>query len=159
MQTEFITQNFRETKELGMCLSKELSGGEVICLFGELGAGKTAFTQGILEAMKAQKPYTSPTFVIMKEYQLKNGKKIKKIYHIDAYRIEAGDLLSLGWQEIAMDKKNISIIEWANRVEKILPKNAIRIDFVWLGKNERKLICTNLPKIKKYAKKDKQEFV
>ncbi len=159
MQTEFITQNVKETKELGRCLSKELSGGEVICLFGELGAGKTAFTQGILEALGAQKPYTSPTFVIMKEYRLKKRGKIKKIYHIDAYRIEANDLLGLGWQEIAMDKKNISIIEWANKVEGIMPKNAIRIDFVWMGENERKLICINLPKIKKHVRKNKQEFV
>jgi tRNA threonylcarbamoyladenosine biosynthesis protein TsaE len=154
MQIEFITQNSEETKELGRRLSKEMQGGEVICLFGELGAGKTAFTQGILEALEAQKPYTSPTFVIMKEYQLRNREKINKVYHFDAYRIEASDLLSLGWQEILADKKNISIIEWANRVEEIMPKNAICIDFVWTGENERKLICTNLPKIKKHVKKN-----
>jgi len=71
MQTEFITEKISETKKLGKLLAKELTGGEVICLFGELGAGKTTFTQGLLEGLEAEKPYTSPTFVVMKEYERK----------------------------------------------------------------------------------------
>lgn len=151
MQTEFITQNLEETKKLGKILAGELCGGEVICLSGELGAGKTTFTQGLLFGLGAQKPYTSPTFVVMKEYKTKNKKqktknkkegkrKIDSVYHFDAYRVEEADILNLGWEEIVSDPKNICIIEWADKVKKIVPKSAIWIDFLWLDEKRRKLI-------------------
>jgi tRNA threonylcarbamoyladenosine biosynthesis protein TsaE len=152
MQTEFITQNFSETKKLGKLLALELSGGEVICLCGELGAGKTTFTQGLLEGLGAEKPYTSPTFVVMKEYELEDpptppaggfgraSKKIRKIYHFDAYRVEAKDMMNLGWEEIIADSGNICIIEWADKLAEIIPARAIWIGFEWLDEKRRKLI-------------------
>lgn len=148
MQKEFITQNFKETKKLGKLLASELSGGEVICLSGELGAGKTTFTQGLLEGLGAEKPYTSPTFVVMKHYKISNksknsirqpADKIQNIYHIDAYRISEKDLLNLGWEEIISGENNVSIVEWADRVKKIIPKRAIWINFEWLDENRRKV--------------------
>ncbi|MCX6761721.1 MAG: tRNA (adenosine(37)-N6)-threonylcarbamoyltransferase complex ATPase subunit type 1 TsaE [Candidatus Moranbacteria bacterium] len=163
MQTEFITEKTQETKKLGKLLASELFGGEVVCLFGELGAGKTTFTQGLLEGLGAEKPYTSPTFVVMKEYKtvnseqrtvnlptprlrqasskekLKSG-KISTIYHFDAYRVEAEDILNLGWEEIIADESNICIIEWADKLEKIIPGWAIWIGFEWLDENRRKII-------------------
>ncbi len=137
MQTEFITEKFEETKKLGKLLAGELRGGEVICLSGELGAGKTTFTQGLLEGLGAEKPYTSPTFVVMKEYNPPAGGK--KVYHIDAYRINEKDLLNLGWEEIVSDQNNISIIEWADRVEKIIPERAVWINFEWLDEKRRRI--------------------
>lgn len=134
MQT-FITENSKQTKQLGEMLALELRGGEVICLEGELGAGKTTFTQGLLKGLKIKGPYTSPTFLIMKEYK----KKDKNIYHIDAYRINEADLVNLGWKELIADNKNIFIIEWAERVAKILPKNAVKIKFKWLDENKRQI--------------------
>jgi tRNA threonylcarbamoyladenosine biosynthesis protein TsaE len=152
MQTEFITQNFSETKKLGKLLAKELFGGEVICLSGELGAGKTTFTQGLLSGLGAEKPYTSPTFVVMKEYKTvlseqrainsKEGarsRKINAIYHFDAYRVSAEDILNLGWEEIVSDSRNICIVEWAEKLEKIIPAQAIWIEFSWLDEKRRKL--------------------
>ena len=176
MQTEFITQNSSETKKLGKLLAPELRGGEVICLCGELGAGKTTFAQGLLEGLSAPKPYTSPTFVVMKEYKTaiseqktvkgkqesisrnkKDGKqKIDNVYHFDAYRVSAEDILNLGWEEIVADKENIVIIEWADKLKKIIPKRAIRIGFEWLDTKQRKLTISkndqNLPKLEKRAK-------
>jgi len=154
MQTEFITQNFRETKKLGKLLADELFGGEVICLYGELGAGKTTFSQGLLEGLGAQKPYTSPTFVVMKKYEVRSKKQearskkqearskkgeIKTIYHLDAYRVETEDILNLGWEEIITNPSNICIVEWAERIEKIIPERAVWIGFEWQDVKRRKL--------------------
>lgn len=147
MQTEFITEKKEETKKLGKLLAQELTGGEVICLCGELGAGKTTFTQGLLEGLGAEKPYTSPTFVVMKEYERKMTKskfpisnKIRKIYHFDAYRLEEKDFSALGWEEIIADESNICIIEWADKIKKIIPERAIWIEFEWCDEKRRKII-------------------
>ena len=151
MQTEFITEKFEETKKLGKLLAGELRGGEIICLSGELGAGKTTFTQGLLEGLGAEKPYTSPTFVVMKEYNPPAGGQ--NIYHIDAYRIGEKDLLNLGWEEIIENPKVVSIIEWADKIKKIIPVRAVWIDFEWIDENRRRIVLRkaektrNLPKI------------
>ncbi|MFZ2225866.1 MAG: tRNA (adenosine(37)-N6)-threonylcarbamoyltransferase complex ATPase subunit type 1 TsaE [Candidatus Moraniibacteriota bacterium] len=149
MQTEFITEKKEETKKLGKLLAGELIGGEVICLCGELGAGKTTFTQGLLDGLGAEKPYTSPTFVVMKEYERKITKskfpisnKIRKIYHLDAYRVEAGDIMNLGWEEIIADESNICIIEWADKIKKIVPEGVIWIEFEWCDEKRRKIILS-----------------
>ena len=144
MQKIFTTTNSKETRKLGAMLAKELHGGEIICLSGELGAGKTTFTQGFLEELGAEKPYTSPTFVVMKEYELKKVKsrktlEIEKIYHFDAYRIEEVDFLNLGWEEILVDEKNVSIMEWADKIKKVIPARAIWINFEWKSEKKRKI--------------------
>ncbi|MFA6160310.1 MAG: tRNA (adenosine(37)-N6)-threonylcarbamoyltransferase complex ATPase subunit type 1 TsaE [Parcubacteria group bacterium] len=168
MEKTFITTNSKQTQKLGELLARELKGGEVICLDGELGAGKTTFTQGLLKGLKIKGPYTSPTFLIMKEYYQRKGSTFKipkvepldigKIYHFDAYRVEAQDILNLGFEEILSNKKNIIIIEWASRIEKIILKNSLQINFEWLdppcvdertssqveaGENKRKIIFKN----------------
>ncbi|EKE15614.1 MAG: hypothetical protein ACD_11C00116G0001 [uncultured bacterium] len=144
----FQTINSQQTKNIGKLLTKELSGGEVICLSGDLGAGKTTFTQGLLEGLGLEGPYTSPTFAILKEYKIQNSEKelfnnqcstINKIYHIDAYRIEEKDLLELGWQDFAEKENCIVIIEWAERVKNIIPENALWINFEWINENTRKI--------------------
>lgn len=154
MEKTFITINSKQTQKLGELLARELRGGEIICLDGELGAGKTTFTQGLLKGLKIKGPYTSPTFLIMKQYHItcnmKHETKEKKmlhascfmfhdVYHFDAYRVEAQDILNLGFEEILSSKKNIIIIEWAQRIEKILPKNILQISFEWLDENKRKI--------------------
>jgi len=161
LKKEFITNSFRETQKLGELLALELQGGEVLCMEGDLGAGKTTFTQGLLKGLKIKGPYTSPTFLIMKQYQRQDTKnkkqstnksqisipstrdksqnKIENIYHVDAYRISDKDLLNLGWEEIVVDDKNIVIVEWSERVKKILPKDSLKIKFEWLDENQRKI--------------------
>lgn len=143
-----ITKNSKETQALGRKLVGKMQGGEVICLSGELGSGKTTFTQGFLESLGAEGPYTSPTFLIMKQYEIrrknkeeskKQKKEIQNIYHIDAYRVGEKDVADLGWEEIIADKKNIVIVEWAERIKNIVPQNALWIKFEWLNENERKI--------------------
>lgn len=166
-KNEIITNNLEETQQLARDFAKNLKGGEVICLAGDLGAGKTSFAQGLLQGLGADGPYTSPTFLIMKEYesyipqptsrnlQPKNmhgedsgvqdtGYGLKaagfRIYHIDAYRISEDDLMNLGWEEIVVNKNNIIILEWPEKVEKILPEKMIYISFEWIDENKRKII-------------------
>jgi tRNA threonylcarbamoyladenosine biosynthesis protein TsaE len=150
----FTTNSSKQTQKMGEILAKELKGGEIICLTGELGSGKTTFAQGVLKGLGAKKPYTSPTFVVMKQYkkrisnfkfqisnQIQSPKsKILNIYHMDAYRVNAQDVLDLGWEEIISNKNNIVIVEWAERIRAIIPKRAIWLEFDHLKEDERKIV-------------------
>ncbi|MFA6973254.1 MAG: tRNA (adenosine(37)-N6)-threonylcarbamoyltransferase complex ATPase subunit type 1 TsaE [Parcubacteria group bacterium] len=159
MGKEFITENFKETQKLGELLASELRGGEIICLSGDLGAGKTTFTQGLLKGLKVKGPYTSPTFLVMKHYRVTHNvervsQKLKMIhdprstlhaiYHIDAYRVNAKDILNLGWEEIVADKNNVIIVEWAEKIRKIIPKSALWLQLQWIDENKRKIIIKKL---------------
>ena len=159
---KFITTNTEQTRKIGEMLAKELKGGEIICLEGELGSGKTTFAQGILKGLKVEGPYTSPTFVIMKHYkkEIPNSKsqipnksenyklqitnyKLQNIYHIDAYRVNSVDILELGWEEIVKNENNVTIIEWADRIKKIIPDDAIWMKFEWMDKDKRRIAISN----------------
>jgi len=155
MKNAFITTNSAQTQELGEILAKELKGGEIICLMGELGSGKTTFAQGVLHGLGAKKPHTSPTFVVMKEYKnfskvrpfpspngavgIPQGQTLKNVYHIDAYRVGPKDILNLGWEEIIANRNNIIIVEWAERINRIIPKDAMWIFFKHVDNNQRKM--------------------
>jgi len=160
MQKIFITKNFKETQKLGELLSKEIEGGHIIALEGELGCGKTTFAQGFLKGLGAKESYTSPTFLVIKNYKKEipnsrayrqagksqypkklktKNKKIQNIYHIDTYRVSSKDLLNLGWEEIISNPENIVIIEWADRIRKIIPKESLWIKFEWVSEKERKI--------------------
>ncbi|MDQ1283855.1 MAG: tRNA threonylcarbamoyladenosine biosynthesis protein TsaE [Patescibacteria group bacterium] len=160
MQKDFITNSSKQTQQLGELLAGELRGGEVICLAGDLGAGKTTFTQGLLKGLGVKGPYTSPTFVIMKQYHATRNMKhetenkkllrascciIHDIYHIDAYRVGAEDVLNLGWEEIVADKNNVIIVEWAERISGVIPEGSLWVRFEWVGEKERKITFKNSP--------------
>jgi tRNA threonylcarbamoyladenosine biosynthesis protein TsaE len=134
---DIITTSSIQTKKLGQILAEELRGGEIICLSGDLGAGKTTFTQGLLGGLKIKGPYTSPTFAILKHYKKKLN--ITDIYHIDAYRISAKDLTELGFRDFAGLSTSVTIIEWPEKVTRIIPTNAVWINFEWMSDKERKI--------------------
>jgi tRNA threonylcarbamoyladenosine biosynthesis protein TsaE len=143
MEKTLETNSASETKKLGHLLARELRGGETIALTGDLGSGKTTLTQGLLEGLGAEGPFTSPTFVVMKEYKLqKTSYKFQVIYHIDAYRVDDKDILDLGWKEITSGTKNVVIVEWANRINEIIPENSVMIDFQWLDEKKRRIKVT-----------------
>lgn len=141
MQRTFITHSVEETRNLGKRLAKEALSGTLVCLAGDLGAGKTTFAQGFLEGLSATRPYTSPTFVIMKQYELPvpTASGIERIYHADAYRVEAKDFVSLGFAEWCADPKGIVILEWPERVGALLPEKRTEITFRSIGENEREI--------------------
>lgn len=104
-----------------------LQGGEVVALSGDLGAGKTTFTKGVATAMGVQGDVTSPTFVLMKVYPVKQN-NIKTLVHIDAYRLTSGaDLIALGADDYVGKKNAVTFIEWPERVQDILPEDTIWI--------------------------------
>lgn len=118
-----ITNTIEETVQFAKKFVKnEISGKKIICLKGELGAGKTTFTQGILKEFSADGPYTSPTFTIVKEYDVDKS-EIKKIYHIDAYRIGSDDMWTIGWDDMIKNDSALIIIEWPENIVDILPQN------------------------------------
>lgn len=147
---KFITQSNKETQKLGEMLAKEVGDKSIICLSGNLGSGKTTFTQGLLKGLKIKGPYTSPTFVIMKKYtspKAQKSKSSKVIFHFDAYRVGVQDIIELGWKEMISEKNNIIIVEWAERIKKIIPKDSLWIKFKWLDENKRKIeLSQSLPK-------------
>ena len=112
----------------------------VIALQGDLGAGKTTFAQEVGKILGVRENMHSPTFVIMKVYEV-DFKGFKNLIHIDAYRIEKeGELLHLGWNEIIKEPENLVLIEWPENVPGLIPKNAIKILFKHVDENTREIM-------------------
>ncbi len=129
----------KETSNIAAILGSEIIKTKslvVLGLIGGLGAGKTTFTKSLIKALGSKKKVTSPTFLIMRRFVLKNK---RNVYHIDAYRVAAKDLIHIGAKEI-FKSPNIIVVEWADRIKKMLPKDTIWINFVYGKKeNERHL--------------------
>lgn len=131
-----ITNSFRETQEIGEKFAKTLKNGDVLCLYGNLGSGKTSFVQGLAKGLGIEKRIISPTFIIIRSYILKNS----NFYHVDLYRISgSNDLISLGLPELIDSKENILAIEWAEKLEDLLPHNRIDLHFEQVSDNTRKI--------------------
>lgn len=115
------------TQEFIDSLSQQKSA-TIVCLSGEVGAGKTTLTQFVAEQLGITETVTSPTFVIQKEYAVADHSWIEKLIHIDAYRLERKeDLEYLGWNDLIIDPKNLILIEWPGVVAGINTPNSINI--------------------------------
>lgn len=114
-------------------------GASVLALHGELGAGKTAFVQELASILGVKEKVQSPTFVILKNYSLEKG-NYTNLIHIDAYRLDRGeDLQKLNWDMYVNNHHNLIVIEWAERIESILPKDTLHIDFEHMSETERNI--------------------
>ena len=132
---KIISNSENETIQLGKKIAEKLYKGLVIVLTGDLGSGKTKFTEGILTYFNLEDEISSPTFTIVNEYNAKN----LNIYHFDVYRLEDVDeFLAIGGEEYF--DKGVSIIEWGESIEEILPKDYIKISFERDLTNENKRI-------------------
>jgi len=132
-----ITKSPKETQKLAYKLGKSLKKGDVVGLVGELGAGKTCFVGGLMDALGISDKYraSSPTFILINEYKGKFP-----IYHFDMYRLNnITETYDLGIEEYFFGE-GVSIVEWADRIEELLPENCIRINMEILGVNERKIV-------------------
>lgn len=139
----FHTKSAEEMRALGAQFAEHVSAPKVITLSGELGAGKTTFSQGFLSALGSEGPFTSPTFVLMKRYDLLVPKQgIECIYHADAYRVGEDEFRSLGWEEWIRDPKGIVLLEWPERIPGLVPKNALRILFETEGDGRK--VCVQM---------------
>lgn len=114
----------------------------VVALSGPLGAGKTTFVQGIARALGIDEQVTSPTFVIMKIYDLEN-QSFEKLIHMDAYRLKgAHHLKVLGWDELLQNPKHLICVEWPEKVEGAIPKDAIQVTLSYSDDDTRTLKYT-----------------
>jgi tRNA threonylcarbamoyladenosine biosynthesis protein TsaE len=139
-----ITFNENQTLKLAKKYSKHFKGGEVILLQGNLGAGKTVFVKGIAQGLGIKKRITSPTFVLMKVYDVEPRihSGIKTLIHVDAYRVELKDLINIGLEEYLNKKDAVVVIEWGEKMEKYLKKYKIKFKIIKikiLGENKREL--------------------
>jgi tRNA threonylcarbamoyladenosine biosynthesis protein TsaE len=131
---QFISSGVKDTISFAENLSKGFTGGEVIALCGDLGAGKTHFSKGIAKGLGIKDTVTSPTFTIMQSYC---GGRLN-LYHCDMYRIEdKKELYETGFYEALSDKKGVCVIEWAEKIKGVLPQNTIYINIEINSKNKR----------------------
>lgn len=133
MEYKITTRNERETIELAQNFESEKFPNMIICLDGELGSGKTIFTKGIANALGIDQNITSPTFTIIKEYE---GEL--PLYHMDVYRLN-GNVEGVGIEEY-FNKGGVVVIEWAETIKDILPKERLDIKFKIVDENKRVLI-------------------
>ena len=168
---KILTNSPGQTKKAGEALSKEIltphhflkkgngyknrmksGGGQkgalIIGLEGDLGGGKTTFLQGFAKGLGIKEKILSPTFVIMRKFQIVRCShaasfKFRYFYHIDCYRIKKPEeILDLGFREVMSNPRNIIAIEWAEKIKKILPKDAIWVDFEFINKKNRRIFVT-----------------
>ena len=157
MQKKIITKSAKETQELGKILAKEIlaqlllvrqrangvgagKSAVVLGLQGDLGGGKTTFLQGFAKGLGIKEKILSPTFIIYRKFKILNS-KFKYFYHFDCYRLKnEREILELGFKKIISDPKNIVVIEWAEKIKKVLPKSTITIKFDFIDKNKREIV-------------------
>lgn len=142
MEQSITTHSAEDTRNFGKKLASEILPGTLLCLTGDLGAGKTTLVQGLLEGVGAERPYVSPTFVIMKQYDLLSPSitGITRVYHADAYRVEAKDFTEIGFAEWCADPQGVVILEWPERIAGILPEKRIDIIITSLSETEREIV-------------------
>ncbi len=133
MEYKLAMKNELDTIELAQNIESEKFPNMVICLNGELGSGKTVFTKAFASAMEIKEIVTSPTFSIIKEYM---GEL--PLYHMDVYRLD-GRVDDIGIEEY-FEKGGIVVIEWADMIKDLLPKERLEIKFIVTGENKRNLI-------------------
>ncbi len=130
--TERRTTTAEETAATGEALGRTLGPGDVVALYGELGAGKTCFVQGLVRGLGVASPATSPTFVLVNEYRGRLA-----VHHVDAYRIAAlAELMDLGLLDL-MGGDGVTLVEWAERADPLLPARSVRVRIDGVGDEPR----------------------
>ncbi len=125
MKGSFKVRSVEETWKLAASLAKELKRGDIVCLEGELGAGKTTFTQGLAAALGVPGRVTSPTFCIVQEHESPDV----LLVHMDLYRLSGeDDVLAIGWEDY-LERGAIVVIEWPERAGSLVPAGARHIVF------------------------------
>lgn len=131
---EIITRGIDETFLLAKRIADVLSGGEILLLNGDLGAGKTTFTKGLAKALDIDDEITSPTFTIMREYRGRLS-----LYHFDMYRIaDSDETYELGFEDYLRDENGVAVIEW-NKYEDFDTDKVFEIDFERINDDTRRI--------------------
>lgn len=141
MKREWLLQEEADTQALGLGLAQLLEPGDVVALSGDLGTGKTALTKAVAAGLGVTDMITSPTFTIVCEYT--SGRL--PLYHFDVYRIsEPDELFEIGFEEYIYGE-GVSLIEWADLIEDILPCDVIRINLAYGERPKERRVCVTWP--------------
>lgn len=136
MKGVYNVSSIEETWELAARFASGLVPGDIVCLEGDLGAGKTTFTQGICTALKLPGVVTSPTFCVVQEHSGEN----LRLVHMDLYRLRGEeDVLSVGWEDFA-DRRDIIVVEWPDVAGSLVPATAKHVVFRHAGSPESRRI-------------------
>ncbi len=120
---KYISNSYEETQKIAADFAKTLKEGDVLCMYGDLGVGKTAFVQGLAKGLKIDEPITSPTFTIVNEYS-----GTLPLYHFDVYRIaDSDEMYEIGYEEYVYGD-GVSVIEWPQLIDDILPQKRYDIE-------------------------------
>lgn len=133
---EFISRSADQTRRLGMHLGSLLRAGDVVLLNGDLGAGKTTFTQGLASGWGSLETALSPTFVLINEYSRADG---SHFHHLDAYRLQN----ALNAEDLDLDmllEDGVLVVEWAERIRSALPDEALDLKFSWVADEQRSIL-------------------
>jgi len=134
---EVVTDSPERTQQLGENIGRLIQPGDVICLSGELGAGKTTLAKGIGHGWGAVEVVTSPTFVFVNEYTRADG---GRLYHADVYRLkDAADAESIALADILSDMTSTVLIEWPERVKTYLPEARLWVELMWESEGVRRI--------------------
>ena len=134
MNREIITENEMETEQAGADFVQSLPGGTVVAMYGDLGAGKTAFVRGMARGLGLNCRVSSPTFTIVNEY---SGDR--ELFHFDMYRLGSADeLFDIGWEDY-LDRGGICAVEWSENVEDAFDGSEVCVRIEKLGEARRKI--------------------
>ncbi len=133
---EFFSRSPEQTRRVGMRLGSLLKAGDVVCLQGELGAGKTTLVQGLAQGWGSLDPVSSPTFIIVNVYRRPDD---GQLFHMDAYRLESTpEAAELDLDE--MLSQGSLLVEWPERIREILPENCMWISFEYIAEENRQML-------------------
>jgi tRNA threonylcarbamoyladenosine biosynthesis protein TsaE len=136
-ELDIISHSIEQTQRFGMRLGALLNAGDVICLSGDMGAGKTVFAAGIGVGWGATSPLTSPTFNLVHEHR--REKDLQRLFHLDCYRLEhAGEADTIGIDDV-LDGRGPVVVEWPEHIEGVLPPQRLWIEFRILDSTRRNL--------------------
>lgn len=134
---KFLSHNPKETVNFGKKIAGEMKGGEALCLYGNLGSGKTTFVRGLINYFLPSLRILSPTFIIVRQYHIRDG-IIKNILHVDLYRLTTErQIEDIGITEYLNQPDTIVAVEWAQKLKNLLPAKRIDIRFQIKTSSER----------------------
>lgn len=135
MKLEIISKSVEDTENTGAALVKSIPKSSVVAMYGDLGAGKTAFVRGMARGLNSNSRVTSPTFTIVNEY---SGDT--ELFHFDMYRLKSGDeLFDIGWEDY-LSRGGICVVEWSENVKDAFDGSELSVTIEKLSDTERKII-------------------
>jgi tRNA threonylcarbamoyladenosine biosynthesis protein TsaE len=140
-----IDYSLKDLPNAAKKIARRIKPGDILALSGELAAGKTTFTSALLKELGYNGSVASPTFVIERRYPIGQKTKIQEVIHLDFYRLSSDQIGGLDWLESIGQPKTLTVIEWPERIARLLPPQTKTIKLEWLNDQTRHLTYTENP--------------